>query len=186
MAIIRYWRYCYIAFLDKSDSMLQPVNCRTWALRGETPGQRAWDRRDRLSVIGAVASSPTRSRAACCFDVQRENVRTIDVVDFLRRLRRKVRRPLTVAWDRWSVHRSAEKRIAKLGWKGIDSERLPAYCPELNPVEAMWSHAKYADLANFVAAADEHLDAAVHASLADQARDQRLQLSFFKTAQLRL
>ena len=65
-------------------------------------------------------------------------------------------------------------------------EYLPAYCPELNPVEAMWSHAKYSDLANFVAADVEHLGADVHDSPHDQACDQRLQLSFFKTAQLRL
>jgi transposase len=63
---------------------------------------------------------------------------------------------------------------------------VPAYCPELNPVEAMWSHAKYSDLANFVAADVEHLDAAVHESLGGQTRGHRLQLSFFKTAQLRL
>ena len=102
--------------------MLQPVNRRTWAPRGETPVQRSWDRRDRLSVIGAVVLSPTRSRVGCCFDVQRKNVKTDDVMEFLRRLRNKVRRPLIIVWDRWSVHRSAEKRIAKLGWKRIEFE----------------------------------------------------------------
>lgn len=101
-----------------------------------------------------------------------------------RRLRRKVRRLLIVVWDRWSVHRSAQKRVAKLGWKQIEFELLPAYCPELNPVEAMWSHAKYAKLANFVPDDIDKLDAAVHASLYDQACNHRLKLSFFKTAQL--
>jgi transposase len=166
--------------------MLQPVSRRTWAPRGQTPVQRSWDRRDRLSVIGAVTLSPTRSRVGCCFDAQRKNVKTDDVVEFLRRLRRKVRRPLIIVWDRWSVHRAAQKRIAKLGWRGIEFEQLPAYCPELNPVEAMWSHAKYADLANFVPDDVEELDDAVHASLDDQAPNHRLKLSFFKTAQLRL
>ena len=107
-----------------------------------------------------------------------------DAVEFLRRLRKKVRRPLIVVWDRWSVHRSAETRIAKLGWKRIEFEHLPAYAPELNPVEAMWSHAKYADLANYVPDDVEQLNDAVHASLNDQAHDHRLKLSFFKTAQL--
>lgn len=148
--------------------------------------QRSWDRRDRLSVIGAVALSPTRSRVGCCFAAQRENVRADDVVGFLRRLRKKLRRPLIVVWDRWSVHRSAERRIKNLGWKHIEFEQLPAYCPELNPVEAMWSHAKYADLANFVPNDVDQLDKAVNDSLKDQAADHRLKLSFFKTAQLRL
>lgn len=69
--------------------------------------------------------------------MQRKNVGTDDVIDFLRRLRKKLRRPLIVVWDRWSVHRSAERRILQKGWKGIEFEYLPAYCPELNPVEAL-------------------------------------------------
>lgn len=148
--------------------------------------QSSWDRHDRLSVIGAVALAPKRERVAGCFDLQRTNVKADDVVVFLRRLRRKLRRPLIVVWDRWSVHRSAEKKIAKLGWRGIEFEYLPAYAPELNPVEAMWSHAKYAKLANYVPDDVDQLDNAVHASLHDQARNHQLKLSYFKTAQLRL
>lgn len=172
--------------LDETGFMLQPVNRRTWAPEGCTPVQRSWDRRDRLSVIGAVILSPTRTHVGCCFDVQRKNVKTDDVVGFFRRLRKKVRRPLVVVWDRWSVHRSAERQITEKGWKAIEFEYLPAYCPELNPVEAMWSHAKYAKLANYAPDDVDQLDDAVHESLTSQARDHRLKLSFFKTAQLRL
>jgi transposase len=151
-----------------------------------TPQQRAWDRRDRLSVIGVLTLSPARARIGSYFDVQRENIRADHVVDFLRRLRRKIRRPLIVVWDRWSVHRSAARRIVAARWKRIEFESLPAYAPELNPVEAMWSHAKYADLANYVADDADNLDAAVRASLKDQSRNLRLKRSFFKTAQLKL
>ncbi|MCI0561207.1 MAG: transposase, partial [Nitrososphaera sp.] len=34
--------------------------------------------------------------------------------------------------------------------KRLHLERLPAYAPELNPVEAVWSWLKYAQLSNFV------------------------------------
>lgn len=37
-------------------------NRRTLAPRGQTPLQRAWDRHDRLSVIGGVALAPQRER----------------------------------------------------------------------------------------------------------------------------
>jgi len=150
------------------------VNRRTWAPRGVTPEQRSWDRRDRLSVIGAVTLSPTRTRVGSYFDVQRENIRADDVVDVLRRLRRKIRRPLIVVWDRWSVHRSAARRIEAARWKHIEFEPLPAYAPELNPGEAMWSHAKYADLANYVPNDVNDLTAAVHASLKDQSHNHQL------------
>lgn len=137
-------------------------------------------------MIGAVTLSPTRSRVGAYFDVQRENIRTDDAVDFLRRLRKKLQRPLIIVWDRWNVHRSAAKRIAAAGWKGIEFELLPAYAPELNPVEAMWSHAKYSDLANYVPDDVEELDVAVHDSLNQQARHLSLKRSYFKTAHLRI
>jgi len=165
---------------------LQPLNRRTWAPRGVTPQQRSWDRRDRLSVIGVVSLSPSRTRIGSYFGVQRENIRAQHVIEFLRRLRRKIRRPLIVVWDRWNVHRSAARRIAEAGWQQIAFEPLPAYAPELNPVEAMWSHAKYADLANYVPDDADGLDHAVHASLRDQSRNNHLKRSYFKTAQLRL
>lgn len=137
-------------------------------------------------MIGVVTLSPTNTRLGACFSVKRENVRAKHVVDFLRRLRRKIRRPLIIVWDRWSVHRSAARRIAAAGWKRIEWEWLPAYAPELNPVEAMWSHAKYADLANYVPDDVDDLDSAVRASLNNQSRNHRLKRSYFKTAQLRL
>lgn len=175
-----------IVFLDETGFLLQPLNRRTWAPRGITPQQRSWDRRDRLSVIGVVTLSPTRTRVGACFAVQRENIRAEHVIDFLRRLRRKIRRSLIVVWDRWNVHRCAAGRIAAARWKHIEFEPLPAYAPELNPVEAMWSHAKYADLANYVADDAEDLDVAVRASLSDQSRNKQLKRSYFKTAQLKL
>ena len=45
-----------IVFIDETGFRLQPVNRRTWAPSGKTPVQRAWDRYDRLRVIGAVAA----------------------------------------------------------------------------------------------------------------------------------
>jgi transposase len=135
--------------LDATGLLRQPVKRRTWAPVGCAPAQRSWDRRDRLSVPGAAILSPAGTRVGCCFDVQRRNVQADDGVACLRRLRRKVRRPLRVVRDRWSVHWSAEKRIARLEWKRSDVEQLPAYCRVFNPAEATWSHAKSADLASF-------------------------------------
>lgn len=48
--------------------MLRPLVRQTWAPRGVTPIVRCWDRRDRLSVIGAItvpaAAWRTRHRPA--------------------------------------------------------------------------------------------------------------------------
>ena len=46
-----------IVFLDESGFMLQPLRRRTWAPSGQTPLQDAWDRHDRLSVVGSHPAS---------------------------------------------------------------------------------------------------------------------------------
>ncbi|MFN7019780.1 MAG: transposase [Phycisphaerales bacterium] len=51
-----------IVFYDESGFMLRPLVRRSWAPRGQTPILRCWDRRDRLSVIGAITVPPSRER----------------------------------------------------------------------------------------------------------------------------
>jgi transposase len=162
------------------------VNRRTWAPRGETPVQRAWDRYDRLSVIGALTLSPLRRRIGTPFQIHADNIRTDEVVEFIRQLRKQLQRPLIICWDRWQVHRSAAKRITQSRLQDIDFEWLPAYAPELNPVEPRWSHTKYSDLANFVPTDVLHLKRNIHSSLKTQLTNHQLKMSFFKSAQLKL
>jgi transposase len=165
---------------------LQPVNRRTWAPRGQTPVQRAWDRYDRLSVISAVTLSPTRRQIGLPFQIHDENIRTAAAVAFVKQLRRQLGRPLIVVWDRWQVHRSAAKQIAISRTKSIGFEWLPAYAPQLNPVEPRWSHTKYSQLANFVPDDTPQLKRSVRSALKRQSREHRLKRSFFKSARLNL
>lgn len=162
------------------------MNRRTWAPRGQTPVQRAWERYDHLSVIGAVTLSPARRRIGTPFRIHDDNVRTDQVVDFLRQLRRQLQRPLIICWDRWQVHRSAAKRIAASRLENIEFEWLPAYAPELNPVEPRWGHTKHADLANFVPEDTSHLKRNVRSSLKKHHSNHQLKRSFFKSAKLKL
>lgn len=157
-----------------------------WAPRGETPVQRAWDRYDRLSVIGAVALSPTRRRISTPFQIHDENIRTQAVVDFVKQLHRHFRRPLVICWDRWSVHRSAARKLAATRLANIDIEWLPAYALGLNPAEPRWGHTKFGTLANFVPDDTRYLKRSVRSALTSQSQNHRLKQSFFKTAQLNL
>jgi hypothetical protein len=175
-----------IVFIDETGFRLQPVNRRTWAPCGQTPIQRAWDRYDRLSVIGAVALPPSRRRISTPFQIHDDHVRTDEVVSFVKQLRRACRRPLIICWDRWQVHRSAAKRLAASRIANINFEWLPAYAPELNPVEPRWSHAKFGKLANFVPDDTPELKRAVRSTLKNQNHSHRIKQSFFKAAQLTL
>jgi len=174
-----------IVFLDECGFQLQPLNRRTWAPRGETPVQVVSARYDRLSVIGALALSPQRRRIGLYFDMQDDNIRTADVVRFLRRLHRHLKRRIILVLDRWSVHRSAVKQLLAAGASSwLEVEWLPAYAPELNPVEPLWSHTKYSDLANFVPEDLWDLEDRVAESLCEQYDESALKRSFFQASGL--
>lgn len=148
--------------------------------------QRAWDRYDRLSVISALVVSPSRQRISVPFQIFDHNIRTAEVVALVKQLRRQFRRPLIIIWDRWSVHRSAARQLQASCVKHVDFEWLPAYAPELNPVEARWSYTKFSDLCNFVPDDTPHLQQSVQCSLKRQSKNHSLKRSFFKTARLNL
>jgi transposase len=148
--------------------------------------QRAWDRYDRLSVIGAITLSPQRKRLDLRFSVWHENICTRHVARFLKQLRQQLRRPLTVVLDRLPAHRSAAKQLQSQGYSDIRFEWLPAYAPDLNPVEALWSYTKYSDLANYLPGDQHELRRSVCQSINAQRRQKRLLRSFFHAAKLKL
>ena len=175
-----------IVFLDESGFMLQPVRRRTWAPSGKTPLQDAWDRHDRLSVIGLIGVSPIHHRLSMYFQVLPENVETDHMVWLLQDLHHHYRRKVIVVWDRWSAHRSADAYFEEERPDWFEFEWLPAYSPELNPVEQCWNHTKYADLPNFIPDDLDHLQTAVFESMMEQREDQTLMRSFFAHAKLPL
>jgi DDE superfamily endonuclease len=172
--------------LDETGFLLQPLNRRTWAARGMRPVQYASQRHDRLSVIGSLNMSPRRRRIGITFSVQDENVRTPHMVAYLRGLHRQLRRTLIVVMDRLNVHRAAARELCQAGAEWLHVEWLPPYAPDLNPVEAIWGHAKCCSLANFVPDDIAHLRDAVIESVGDLDLNERLKHSFFQTAQLPL
>lgn len=135
--------------------MLTPTVRRTLAPRGQTPIVPAWDRHDRISAISAITISPKRKRRGLYFRLlpDNRNVRSEDVVDFLRHLRRHQPGPLSIIWDRSNTHdRSKQVRAYLAKHPEIRTYRFPGYAPDLNPDEFVWSHLKYGRLCNFAAA----------------------------------
>ena len=135
--------------------MLTPLVRRTFAPRGQTPIQKCWDRHDRLSAISAITISPRRNRLGLYFHLLEENrnVRAEDIVEFLCLLRRQLRRPLDIVWDRINIHDNSRLVRDFLSLHPeLRTHRLPAYAPELNPDEGVWNHTKFARLANYAAA----------------------------------
>lgn len=167
--------------------MLQPVVRRTWAPRGQTPVLRQWDRRDRLSVISALTVAPHRRRYGLYWALHRHNIRSANVLQFLRALRRHLPHGFTLIWDRSQPHRAATVRdwLAARAPR-IVAEWLPAYAPDCNPAEHVWGHTKYGDLANFAPANLDHLEDALVTSFAGTRSAHGLLAAFFRAAGVRI
>lgn len=120
----------------------------TWAPRGQTPvlrpKQRNWKK---VSATGAIAYH-VDGNARVFLRFRRGDIHAPDVVTFLRHLRRHLRGPILIVWDGLRAHRSKLVQEWLDRNPTIQVHRLPAYAPELNPVECLWGWIKGTLLAN--------------------------------------
>ena len=90
--------------------------------------------------------------ASLAFHHQVDAYKTDTLIQALGELRRLLGgQKATLLWDGLPAHRSRAMRDwlhTQRRWLVV--ERLPAYAPELNPVEGLWSWLKGAQLANLV------------------------------------
>lgn len=145
-----------------------------------------WDRRERISVIAALALSPQRRRVRLFFRLLDHNARAEDFIWFLNDLRGELGRPLGVVWDRLGAHRKAERFFAAIDCDWVRFCRLPPYSPELNPVEHVWSTSKWGRLANAPADDLDRLRTDLQAELGRQSQQQQLLRAHFRWAGLAL
>lgn len=137
-----------VVFIDETGFSERPPLRRSWAPRGETPvvamRGRSWRR---VSAIGALSYRIDGSESRVFLCMHDDNIRTAQVRRFVSHLRRHLEGPVLLIWDGLNAHRTlaVRQRIAECGWQ---AERLPAYAPELNPVEGLWSWTKGRALAN--------------------------------------
>jgi transposase len=146
-------RRAHLLLIDASCFQLTPTVRRTLAPRGRTPVVRCWDRRDKISALSSIVLSPRRHLPDLYFQLlpDQQNLHGAEVVAFLRRVRRRLRR-FTVIWDRSQIH--SRSKVVRTYWAKhpeIVVEDLPAYAPALNPDELVWCWTKYGRLANYAA-----------------------------------
>ena len=180
-------RGAHVVFLDESGFMLTPTVRRTWAPIAQTPEHECFDRRDRISAISAITLSPQRSRLNFYFTLlaDNKNVKAPDVVKFLGKLKRQLGGPFTVIWDGSNTHgrsRLVKAYLAK--HPEIVAETLPAYAPEINPDENVWSWAKYGRLANLAAQDTNELRTRIEQELTVLRKERTYLDSFVRDAEL--
>lgn len=139
----------WLVFEDESAFSQRPPIRATWAPKGQTPVVVEPFNWRRLSGIGAVLTNASGRHLRWLLSLHRGNIRSAQLVRFLQALRRHRRRPVILLWDRLPAHRS--RRVAQAvqqhrAWLRV--EWLPAYAPELNPVEPLWDYLDDTALAN--------------------------------------
>jgi len=143
-------RNAWLIFQDESGISLTPPIRRTWAPRGHTPILHTPFNWKRMSMAAAIAYRPDGSAAKVMFATTPGTYNDVSLIAFLRQLRRQFDGDkVTLIWDGLPSHRSRRMREfldTQRSWLVV--ERLPAYAPELNPVEALWGNLKGTELAN--------------------------------------
>jgi transposase len=140
-----------IVFADESGFSQRPSVRRTWGRKGQTPVLYEHVTWSRFSALGALGWHPKRKQVRLFLSLRPHTVKGDDVIVFLRSLRRHVRGKVILVWDNLPVHRSRlvrEYLPAQRKWLRV--EWLPAYAPELNPLEDVWANLDGRELANFV------------------------------------
>jgi transposase len=101
-------------------------------------------------MAAAICYGVRGGGAQLAFHVRAGNYDTDSLIEVLGELRRFLGgEKATLLWDGLPAHRSAAMRAwvaSQRHWLVV--ERLPAYAPDLNPVEGLWSCLKAVELAN--------------------------------------
>ncbi|MFD7163665.1 transposase [Streptomyces violascens] len=158
----------YLCFEDEAGFTRRPPRGRTWGRRGITPVVTVSGRRSgRLSVAGLVAMRPGPRTRLCHRLIshpagkgKRRSMRERDFIALIDGAHQLVKAPIVLVWDRLNTHVSRTMRKLTDEREWLTVFLLPAYSPQLNPVEWVWAHVKRS-LANLAVMALDRLEALV-------------------------
>lgn len=168
-----------IVFIDESGLSERPCRARTWAPRGETPILQYSFSWKQLSVIAGI------SFWRFYFRFFPGSIKSPQIVEFLKVLQATIGRKLLIVWDRLQAHRSRLVRDYVEAQRGqIALEYLPAYAPELNPVEYVWGYLKHHAMPNFCARDLTDLKHCASSKLRSMQRRLTLVSAFWQQAEL--
>jgi len=154
-----------LVFVDESGLSNEPNVVRTWAPRGSRPKLRHSAKRRKLSIIFAITMD-----AELYFSVYPYDLTGAEVILFLDTLTKMIPR-MMLLWDNASIHRSNEvKEYLYMVRDAMVTRRFPAYAPELNPDEYVFSHIKCKELANFCPTSEGEMKLGLRRAIARMVR----------------
>lgn len=173
----------WVVFMDEAGLLLEPLWRRSQAPRGR-PAVVECPRvhRRKVSLLGALAWSPATGQFRLLhWSLVDGYFDSAAVATVLRDLLAELPGPVRVVWDRGTMHKGAAIREVKAAaGDRLQTLFLPAYTPEANPVEQLWTLLKYGRLCNFLARGVIHLALEAEQQLDAIKQDHNLLRSFFK------
>jgi putative transposase len=130
---------------------MRPPKARTWARRGCTPVAVVSGKGSgRVSVAGLTCYRPgERSRFFYRIRLhtgrkgERRSLSEADYASLVTAAHTQLHAPLILVWDNLNTHISAEMHtLLQPHQDWLTVVRLPAYAPDLNPVEGAWANMK--------------------------------------------
>lgn len=141
---------------------MAPTRRRSLAIAGQTPilDQRT-RHREKVSVAGALCVWPMaqgwgHERLYCQLYPDRA-VDGLYYAEFVRDLLRQIPGPVILVHDHLQAHRGEWLEQLLGDFPRLQSEFLPPYAPEFNPLDALWAWVKGHALANFAPRDVPHL-----------------------------
>jgi transposase len=139
-------------------------------------------------MSAVLAYRPDRSQASFVFQTKHGSYNTESLIGFLTDPHHHLDGdPVTLIWDGLSAHRSKDRKTwlaTQRHWLVV--ERLPAYAPELNPVEQVWGNLKARELANVCPDTIDEAHDAAHTGLDRIGSSDQLCFSFLDHTGLHL
>jgi transposase len=179
-------RRACVVFFDESALSLTPNVRRTWAPRGRPPVLEHPFNWKRASMAAALCYGVRGGGVSLCFHVQAGNYDTDSLIGVLGELRKFLGgEKATLLWDGLPAHRSTAMGAwlrRQRSWLVV--ERLPAYAPDLNPVEALWSSLKAVELANLTSPTLAEVIAQAHQGIRRVRQTPHLAYGFLRHAGL--
>jgi transposase len=145
--------------------------------------------RKRISMAGVCCYRPDGSDARVAFHLREGAYDTDQLIPIVAALGRLLGgdAPVILVWDNLPAHHST----AMQAWLAdqhdwLQVEYLPAYAPDLNPVEGLWANLKGVELANRACGSLEELAAAAEQGIGRVRGESELLFSFLHQAGLSL
>lgn len=174
-----------IGFYDESGVSEKPTVRRTWALKGFTPIITVISSWKRFTVQATITCTARGRKPKLYLRSIPGSVKHDEIISYIKQLRKHIRGKLYLLWDGLPAHRAANVRtFLKTQKRWLKVYRFPAYAPELNPPEYLFSSMKAKDLPNLPAQGMAHLKSRIASASRRIGGKPKSLLSFLRASKL--